>query len=124
MSEEKQTKVKMTTEEVLKLTAQMIDNFKKMMEKQDEKIELLIKTAQKTTDIQSDIKSIKGGQVSNDGKDYNFFLNMVLDMAQMKAIHGSDEAIKARMDMFKTNIEALMKEYKIQELHCSFLKKI
>lgn len=123
MSGTKQPKLKMSAEDVLKLTAEMMGNFKEMIEKQDKKIELLIETVKQTKEIQSDVKSIRENQGSQ-GQDYIFFLNMVIDMAQMKSLYGSDEQIKVRLDVFKTKLEVIMKEYKIQELRCNFLKKL
>lgn len=123
MSGRKKPKLKMSAEDVLKLTAQMMDNFKAVIEKQDKKIELLIETVKQTKEIQSDVKSIRENQGSQ-SKDYSFFLNMVVDMAQWKSLYGSDEQIKVRMDVFKTKLEVMMKEYKIQELRCNFLKKL
>lgn len=120
---EKKPKLKMTAEDVLELSAKMMDNFKEMIEKQDKKIELLIETVKQTQEIQSDIKSIKESQGSH-GQDYSFFLNMVVDMTQMKSLYGSDEQIKVRLDVFKTKLEVMMKEYKVQELRCNFLKKL
>ena len=120
---EKKPKLKISAENVLKLSSEMMNSFKEMIEKQDKKIEFLIETVKQTQTIQSDVKSIKEGQVSQ-SKDYSFFVNMIIDMAQWKAEIGSEEQVKVKMDVFKTKLEVIMKEYKVQGISATFYKKL
>lgn len=124
MSEIKKKKTKISPEEVLALTSEMIGGLKKNVEKQDEKIDLLVKTFQKNNEVQNNIKPIKINQVGTKEQDYVFFVNVIGNLEHWKLTLNSEVKVREKIEEFKSKLEVLMLEYKIQEVDGKFLKKL